>query len=882
MFEKRAQIPVESRQYVHFYLAFSGILFLATAWSIYDEVRVRRPWKEYQEQYRDLAAQTFDSLRTTAIAEIDSTHSNQLKDAIAAAEQGLHSRDYLEAFEAKQELAKLLDVAIREWRFARSRSDAAYYTYKKALNSGEKAVQEKNLLDEHDANIAKHFSEKNDLEAKIAKLDETINRYTDAITKARVEYNALWAKATAYEAKREKANAAPSMIRQVVLNDFEVTPFQEIKARVDRCQTCHSGWNEEIMAEAPEPFRKHPLPELLAKHNPESFGCTPCHRGQGPALTAGFAHGDADHYWETPLLRGKDVYASCNSCHTQELSLKYAKPFNKAKQVIFESGCYGCHEIKGYTELAKIGPQLSSLAAKTTPGWVFRWVKDPKEYNPHTRMPNFRFADEQAEAITAYLFNVGKQSPFIPATNKNSYAGGDARNGKQVFESVGCQACHVAGDFSTVRDARGTSYDIAPELTRVGSKVNPDWMFDWIKNPRHYNPETRMPNLRLTDSEAKDVVAFLMTMKDQRQFAAANLDLDDPAKIAKGNKLIREFGCAGCHAIKGMENEGKVSVELSDFGRKKVEQMDFGDIAELSHHDSVDYLQLGNGKIAVKHEWRGWVFGKLKNSRLYQTERIIQKMPVFNFNAEEIGLVRMFLLSLTKDVPVVKYQHAYDKRQQDIEAGRRTIYRYSCFQCHQVEEGGGYLLAKYEEAAQGPPILPESQGAKVQEPWLFKFLSNPSTIRPWLKVRMPTFSLSENEISSVQKYFLGMSKQDLMIRDYASTSIDKTYLAAGKKLFDAYQCAKCHPAGNVNVVVSSTLAPNLAMASTRLKPEWIAQWLNDPQKLQPGTMMPLFFNEGKGPDETIFEGKQSEQVKALQTYVWSLGGRKSGLQGSTQ
>jgi hypothetical protein len=68
------------------------------------------------------------------------------------------------------------------------------------------------------------------------------------------------------------------------------------------------------------------------------------------------------------------------------------------------------------------------------------------------------------------------------------------------------------------------------------------------------------------------------------------------------------------------------------------------------------------------------------------------------------------------------------------------------------------------------------------------------------------------------------------------------------------------------------------MASSRLKPEWIAQWLNDPQKLQPGTMMPLFFNEGKGPDETIFEGKQSEHVKALQIYVWNLGGRKSSSQ----
>ena len=54
-------------------------------------------------------------------------------------------------------------------------------------------------------------------------------------------------------------------------------------------------------------------------------------------------------------------------------------------------------------------------------------------------------------------------------------------------------------------------------------------------------------------------------------------DITSEENIAEGAKLIREYGCFGCHEIKGMENVGKVSVNLSDFGRKVVDQMDFGD-----------------------------------------------------------------------------------------------------------------------------------------------------------------------------------------------------------------------------------------------------------------------------------------------------------------
>jgi hypothetical protein len=63
-------------------------------------------------------------------------------------------------------------------------------------------------------------------------------------------------------------------------------------------------------------------------------------------------------------------------------------------------------------------------------------------------------------------------------------------------------------------------------------------------------------------------------------------------------------------------------------------------------------------------------------------------------------------------------------------------------------------------------------------------------------------------------------------------------------------------------------APDLALARQRLNPEWIINWLKDPQKLQPGTKMPSFYPGG--PDD-ILGGKDDRQIEALRDYIMTLG-----------
>ncbi|MFN0158224.1 MAG: c-type cytochrome [Bacteroidota bacterium] len=859
MFEKRTQTPIESRNYSVYYLVFSGILFLGTMWAVIDEVSTRRPWKDEQRAYYALASTRMQERVDQAIADFDSSSYLEYAAALQAAQDSMKGTRYTETHRRYNEVLESLVDERREYQFAKSRGDEAYYFYKKSVKEGHDNPGEKKKLDENEAQMAQHQGAIVILEGQRDSLLTILTEYRQNVKTVENQIDELRKNIDKWQTRLNRVDDAPIEIKQVMMLDYDRNPFNDPKARIDRCQTCHLGWREEVMEDdVPKQFKMHPMPELLHVHNPELYGCTPCHRGQGAALTAGFAHGEDDHHWENPLLKGIDAYATCNECHESQSTLAIAPVFTHAKRLMIESGCHGCHEMKGYTDLQKVGPELNRIGSKTTAEWVYRWIKNPKDHNPHTRMPNFKFTDDQAEAVTAYLMDISSKNPMTLARGSS---GGSVLRGKELVASVGCMGCHVVGDEVRVRELRGTSYDIAPELSRVGSKVTADWAYDWVKNPRHYNPTTKMPSLRLTDTEARDVVAYLMTLRDERMFKMRALDLSSPATITRGEKLIREYGCNGCHAIQGMEKEGRVSVSLSNFGRKKVEEMDFGD----TH---------------VEHSWSGWVENKLKDSRIFETDRIAQKMPVFAFNDSEIALLRMFLLSQTKDEPDKKYIQAFDRKQQNIEAGRRLAIAYNCQQCHQLEKEGAYLGAVLEEAAFLPPII-TGEGAKVQEPWLYSFLQNPSvtgqpnSIRPWIPTRMPTFQFSEDEISKLSKYFLGLSNQELELRDYKGYRPDPVLLPVGREIFTDFQCAKCHPSSTTvpksGEVSTSDLAPNLTKARDRLKPEWIVEWLADPGKIQEGTRMPTYFPDGQSPLPDVLDGNARKQMQAIRDHLISIG-----------
>lgn len=102
---------------------------------------------------------------------------------------------------------------------------------------------------------------------------------------------------------------------------------------------------------------------------------------------------------------------------------------------------------------------------------------------------------------------------------------------------------------------------------------------------------------------------------------------------------------------------------------------------------------------------------------------------------------------------------------------------------------------------------------------------------------------------------------------------------AGKALFQAYQCALCHATREGQPLTKDIIAPNLILAKERLRPEWMLEWLIDPQKLQPGTKMPNFFSFNTDDnDQNILSDPdahvQYKMIVSLRDYLMVLGTEK--------
>jgi cytochrome c2 len=60
---------------------------------------------------------------------------------------------------------------------------------------------------------------------------------------------------------------------------------------------------------------------------------------------------------------------------------------------------------------------------------------------------------------------------------------------------------------------RGEGNQIGPELTRVGVRLKPDYMFQFVKDPLGIIPGTAMRDFELWDSEASSLALYLETLR---------------------------------------------------------------------------------------------------------------------------------------------------------------------------------------------------------------------------------------------------------------------------------------------------------------------------------------------------------------------------------
>jgi len=858
------------------WFVLGSLFFLVSIWAYYSEFIARRSWQGYQAEFNRIELKKVEDEygKSKQIIDAENKRRDELADPvpplsedqlslrrirlkIEEAQVKMESKEFSQLQDELKKRTILLSDAKQRAGFAKADEDEVFYVWKHAVYEGhEKEAEEKKKdyfeLENKIAELKKAQAEK---QAAVDEVQDKMNATSGELEKWQKAEKKMLEPLKKLQKKIDAIKDRGLDIKQEVVDDLGKGGAVAWGV-VDRCESCHVAINRDGFENEKEPFRTHPnRAEILGKHLPDKFGCTTCHGGQGratqiegkPMEEGDFSHGFV-HHWNEPLLIKDFAQSTCNKCHQDQWKLDFAPVAMQGKKLFWNLGCTGCHLIQGFENAPKVGPSLLKVGSKVNEEWLIAWIKNPRDYLPHTKMPKAPLdSDEpgQVEKVASYLL----QSSEVFDFPLGKYPGGNAGSGKKIFETVGCLGCHTMGD-------KGTG--LAAALDKVASKTTADWIYNWVQNPKVYNPESRMPDLRMTPQEAADVTAYLVG--EQGKPAAEDGELrsrlKDPENAKKGFLLISQYGCYGCHNIKGFESASKLSVELTAVGRKEPAELDYGDTK-------------------IPRTWVDWVSGKLKNPRMYLTERTSSRMPNFGLTDEQIHALVVFLSGMKKEEvpPRFKMSFLYP-RQKEIDDGRRMVERLNCKGCHMIE-GEGRLIESVIGPDKSPPLL-MGIGARVRPDWMFKFLKDPSwvKIRPWIEVRMPTFHFSDDQANTIIHYFSALDNVPPDFSTIAHAAPSKESLEAGAKLAspDAFSCLSCHiENGKTPTSAPEQWGPDFAMAHDRIRYDFIPEWVKDAQKFTPGIKMPAFLPTDDAGPQDILGGNRQKQAEALRDYIMSLG-----------
>ncbi|HEX3702748.1 MAG TPA: cbb3-type cytochrome c oxidase subunit II, partial [Vicinamibacterales bacterium] len=204
----------------------------------------------------------------------------------------------------------------------------------------------------------------------------------------------------------------------------------------------------------------------------------------------------------------------CQTCHLaidKKGYEKYPQPFTthpdlatylggSSAHPIDKTGCTVCHE--------GMGQSVSFLGASHTPSDEKQKAAWEKKYG-WEQPESWDFPMLPTKMTQASCAKCHKQEIYIPKADSLNLA-------YATFERAGCYACHKTKGFENVKKP-------GPILTKIDSKLSPDWVKNWIRNPRAVKPTTWMPRFFYNsnnsspadairnETEINAIVAYLFT-----------------------------------------------------------------------------------------------------------------------------------------------------------------------------------------------------------------------------------------------------------------------------------------------------------------------------------------------------------------------------------
>ncbi|QTN33965.1 c-type cytochrome [Akkermansiaceae bacterium] len=497
-------------------------------------------------------------------------------------------------------------------------------------------------------------------------------------------------------------------------------------------------------------------------------------------------------------------------------------------------------------------------------------------------------------------------SPVIPGFHAK-HPLDEAQQGAVLITELRCAACHEGSSPSAPLSA--------PDLSEVGSRLNPDFIRKFIENPHSNDPATAMPDLLggLPEPERKEIAASVTAYLLSLGKSEPTPDPGPAPQDGSGSELYHEAGCVACHSplekagaepLKGAVGLGHVGAKyrpggLADFLQDPLKVRPDGRMPDMKlSRQEAELLAAfligneaqkpaapegGEDRIAAGKK----AFTELRCDSCHAVEgnkpALASSKPfaAMDLNAgclsEKPGSAPDYQLSAIQRTAIRKALATKPSAPKTADAVKMRLTALNCISCHQRDDYGGVSpdLDSYfhstEEAlgneSRIPPTLTDV-GWKLRPDWMNKVLYEAERVRPYMKTRMPQYGTEALDGLPGQLHDVDQREpfdfppipqaEDRNVRDAA------TELLGDKGL----NCIACH---NYNGKESPGMKGLDIMTSyQRLQPGWYNEFMLNPAKFRPGIIMPSFWPDGKALRADILGGDTEAQIAAL-WHNFSLG-----------
>jgi len=864
-------------------LVASILLVLSLAWALWDEVFGQRPWRWYQKRFVSAYSNYLRNVKSVEGATEQQIRASPEYQRLDREAREAEQRVLPQVRQIDQEINQVLTpriLALNEaFQVLRSEVGALNYELetasserrKKSLRADIESVRTRTL----EVALSQPDGPERNVEYTYNRMERDLGAWRArkaGLQRQRVE---LLRPATELRARRDRylsdriAEVGFDTLSglQRRLENFEVE-IRQIHVKdvdlVDRCESCHLGVREPVVLTkvamgGEAAFTSHPLRELLRIHDPERFGCTPCHNGNGIAVSSvKKAHGHYMH-WLWPLYSRANFAAGCQQCHAREIFTPMAPVLNEGRETFRNRGCVGCHRYEGFDsepeELAAITRQIRELES------------------------------QRGETERQIGFTI-QEADRTPDNNEAQRLYARADEMKQAISGI--------NDRTEQLDMRSSSLlreikKVGPSLKEVRMKLRREWIPLWLRDPHKWRPGTKMPTFRLSDEEIRAIAAFVW-----QSGVSDPLPSHPAGDPAKGREAFETRGCMACHSIgEGSEQEGgDFAANLSRVGEKA----NYDYLVRWIHNPrerTLPYCPLEKRDLTeADYRTKGLPFVfDLDHSRCPNDghELVVQQMtpmPSLRLTFDEAQDIASYLMTrrhADASYPAADYMD--DPRLK--ERGRFLVRHYGCAGCHEIAGFEDEQRIGTELTREGSKPIDRLDFAllthKAQRDGWYSHkgffenkLRNPAVYDtgkekadPLERLKMPNFNLKPEEITAVATFLLGSVDSTLPPRYFYNPSGQKQDIVEGWWVVRKYNCMGCHSIVPGQTTVFSTLKryqdpewrdqrpPSLVGEGARVNPDWLMRFLANPAMNQADTnrngvrsylkvrMPTFFFSDGE-------------------------------------